>query len=96
MPPTSDSSRVSGPAKLLSKLKELQKSDPAKFKEVMTKISDTLKEQAEKTDDAGEKKTLTDMAAKLESAGKTGDLSSLAPPERWRRITGPAPASTPP
>ena len=87
-----DASTVSGPAKLLSKLKELQKSDPAKFKEVMTKISDSLKEKAAATDDAGDKKVLTEMASKFQSAGETGDLSALAPPKGGHGKGGPPPA----
>lgn len=75
----SDKAAISGPAAMLSKLKSLQASDPTQFKEVMTKISDSLSERAESATDPGEKKMLTDLASKFKTAGETGDLSALDP-----------------
>ena len=74
--------RVSGPGQLLAKLKQLQQSDPTKFKQVMSTLSDTLSEEAKSTTDSRGQKMLTDLAAKFKTAGETGDLSSLTPPQR--------------
>jgi hypothetical protein len=74
-----DSSRVSGPAQLLSKLKQLQASDPAKFKDVMAKLSSTLKTDAKNASDPGAQKMLTDLASKFDTAAQSGDLSALTP-----------------
>lgn len=76
-----DSSTVSGPAQMLSKLKSLQASDPEKFAKTMADISDKLSQAADAATDPGEKKALSDLAGKFETAGKTGDLSALEPPK---------------
>jgi hypothetical protein len=75
-----DTTSVSGPGALLSKLKGLEASDPAKFKEVMSKISDKLKADASSATDPKEQKALTDLSTKFAAAGQSGDLSQLAPP----------------
>ena len=77
---SSDSSSVSGPAAILSKLKALQASDPAKFKEAMSAISKKLTKDADASTDAKQKQVLTDMASKFSTAGQTGDLSGITPP----------------
>lgn len=74
-----DSSKVSGPAAMMNKLKALQKSDPAKFKEAVNAVSRKLSEEAESASDEKQKSMLTDMAKKFESAGETGDLPALQP-----------------
>jgi hypothetical protein len=91
----SDSSSVGGPAKMLGKLTALQKSDPARFAQVMSSISDSLRSSAQASSDPQEKKVLTDLASKFETAGKTGDLSSLQPP-RGGRPHGPPPGGKAP
>ena len=78
--PGGDATSVSGPAAVLSKLKSLQQSDPAKFKEVMTAISTKLQEGAEASGDATDKAAMTDLAQKFQAAAQTGDLSTLVPP----------------
>lgn len=95
--PASDSSDVSGPAKMLSDLKALQDSDPAKFKEVMNKISSGLKDAAASASDPGEKQALSDMASKFQSAGQSGDLSALrpGPPGGSDAAHGPPPGPPP-
>lgn len=75
-----DSTSVSGPAAMLNKLKRLQQSDPAKFKEVMSEISTKLKDAADASGDAKDKAALSDLAQKFQVAGQTGDLAALSPP----------------
>lgn len=77
--PDGDSSSVSGPASTLNKLKKLQETDPAKFKEAMSAISKKLTEEADAATDDKEKAMLKDMASKFQSAGESGDLSQLVP-----------------
>lgn len=74
-----DSSKVSGPAAMMNKLKALQKSDPAKFKEAVNAVSRKLSEEAESASDEKQKSMLTDLAKKFESAGQSGDLPALQP-----------------
>lgn len=64
----------------MSKLKALQASDPAKFKEAMSAISKKLTKEADASTDAKQKQVLTDMASKFSTAGQTGDLSGITPP----------------
>ncbi len=78
-PPPRDAASVSGPAQTMNKLQALQKSDPAKFKEVMSAISDKLSSAAQASTNPAEQKALTDAAARFKSAGDTGDLSALTP-----------------
>jgi len=72
---------LSNPSQLLSKLSQLQSTDPEKFKELMSDIADSLSEAADEAGaDTQEGIILSDFAAKFKSAGETGDLSSLQPP----------------
>ena len=64
----------------MSKLKALQASDPAKFKEAMSAISKKLTKDADASTDAKQKQVLTDMASKFSTAGQTGDLSGITLP----------------
>ena len=75
-----DSSRVSAPAKLLAQLTELKKSDPSKFAEVVGKLKASVTADAKTSTDPTEQARLSDLASKLDVAGKTGDLSGLAAP----------------
>jgi hypothetical protein len=70
---------VSKMGSLMSELKELQQSDPDKFKKVMGDIADKLK--AEASDATGAKADrLNAMADKFTEAAQTGDLPALKPP----------------
>jgi hypothetical protein len=91
-----DSSTVSGPAQLLAKLKSLQESDPAKFKEVVKKLSDTLRTDAKVSTDANEQRALTDLASKFETAGQTGNLSALSSKRANEPPPDPPPAGAAP
>ncbi len=75
-----DSLSISSPGDLLSKLSQLQESDPEAFKTLMTEIADKLETAASETDDTNEAAVLSDLASKFETAGETGDLSELQPP----------------
>jgi hypothetical protein len=88
----SDTSTTSGPAAMLSKLKELQASDPAKFKQVMADISAKLKDASQASTDPREQKMLSEVSAKFAKAGATGDLSVLAPPRHGGGGHGKPPA----
>lgn len=77
--PQGDSSRMSNPAQLLSKLKQLQESDPTKFKEVLAKLTSTVAEQTKNTTDPEEQKMLSELASRLQQAGRTGDVGALSP-----------------
>ena len=76
-----DSAKISEGGKMMSKLKELQSSDPEKFKEVAQTISDKLSEQAKSASDSGAANMLSDMAAGFAEAAKTGSMDSLKPKE---------------
>ncbi|WP_243363004.1 hypothetical protein [Fundidesulfovibrio terrae] len=64
---------------LMDQLKELQTSDPAKFKELSQKISDDLATQAQNSTDPGTTAMLTDMSSKFSSAAQSGSMDSLKP-----------------
>jgi len=71
----------SKPSELLSKLAQLQSSDPEKFKSLMNEIADKLQSAADESGtDSFKSKMLGDLAAKFKSAAETGDLTQLQPP----------------
>ncbi|WP_243363002.1 hypothetical protein [Fundidesulfovibrio terrae] len=74
-----DSANISEGGQLMNKLKQLQSSDPEKFKEVAQTISDKLSEQAKNTTDTGAANMLSDMASGFADAAKTGSMDSLKP-----------------
>ena len=71
------STQISGPAQMLAQLQALQDKDPDKFKQVMGDMADKLGALADKTGD----QKLSQLAGKFKTAGETGDLSSLQPPQ---------------
>lgn len=68
---TVDSIIFSPTGQIYSKLKQLQASDPDKFKETCSEIADALRS----TPNAGS--SAATLAAKFEKAAETGDMSSL-------------------
>lgn len=74
-----DSANISEGGQLMNKLKQLQSSDPEKFKQVAQNISDKLSEQAKNTTDTGAANMLSDMASGFADAAKTGSMDSLKP-----------------
>jgi hypothetical protein len=70
---------ISEAASMLSKLKELQGSDPAKFQSTMKDMADNLRATA-KEQGGKAAEFLNGMADKVTEAAKTGDLSALKPP----------------
>jgi len=77
--PDASSSQVSGPAKWMSELQDLAKSDPDKFKQVTSEIADKLRQEASSA--TGNQATfLGKLADKFEQASQSGDMSSLQPP----------------
>uniref|UniRef100_I2Q3X1 Uncharacterized protein n=1 Tax=Desulfovibrio sp. U5L TaxID=596152 RepID=I2Q3X1_9BACT len=76
-----DEKKFSQGAEMMQKLKDLQSSDPDKFKEVAQTISDKLTEAAKNSTDSKASGMLTKMADKFASAAKSGDMSALTPAE---------------
>jgi hypothetical protein len=76
--PGAASATISPRAGLLSKLKQLADTDPAKFKEVTAKLASDLKTQAQSAtgDDA---KALGALADRLEKASQSGSLDAGRP-----------------
>jgi hypothetical protein len=70
--------KVSPRAQLLAKLQDLEQSDPAQAKQVLSDMATKLRDQAGQAtgEDASR---LTAMADKLQKAADTGDLSGLGP-----------------
>jgi hypothetical protein len=81
---------MSSPAQLLGKLDALAKTDTAAFKTAVEEIAGKLRDAAKATSDPNEEKALTDLAAGFTEAAKTGNTSSLKPPQ------GPPPGGPPP
>jgi hypothetical protein len=73
-----DRSDVSELGQLTSQLEELSETDPDEAKAVLATIADELTAAAEAAGDT----RMGELADKFRSAAETGDLSSLAPPER--------------
>jgi hypothetical protein len=72
------SASVSPVGKLFSQLAQLQQSDPARFKTVLTDIANKL-QAAGQQDGGAQGQALADLASKFQQAAQTGDLSSLKP-----------------
>jgi hypothetical protein len=74
-PTESSKTRLSKLGEMMSKLQDLETSDPAKAKQVLTSIAATLNDKANSASDP----RLKALADKFTSAAETGDLSSLQP-----------------
>jgi hypothetical protein len=72
-------SKISKQGDFLSKLHDLQSSDPAKFQAKMKEMSDHLRAEAQEKGGAAAAK-LNAQADKVDAAAKSGDLSGLQPP----------------
>lgn len=66
---------VSGPGQLLGKLTRLQQADPVRFREAVSSVAFSLKQQAEK--DAGGGRFLTELATKFAEVANGGDIAQL-------------------
>jgi hypothetical protein len=75
----SDSVDLSKPAQLFSKLQELAKSDPEKFKQVCADIAEKLKAASQETT-GRDANMLADLAQKFQNVADGGDISQLQPP----------------
>jgi hypothetical protein len=68
----------------MKQLKELQTSDPEKFKQVMSEISGKLQSAATSATEAGDTAQadmLNDLATKFSDAAETGTMPDLRPPD---------------
>src|SRR5439155_4387106 len=76
-----DTHGISKAGQFLSKLQSLKQSDPTKFKELLTQISDQLSAAALQAG-AGTQQNqfLSDLAAKFKDVANGGDISQLQPP----------------
>src|SRR5690242_21691459 len=73
-----DSASVSPFAQLLSQLQQLQQTNPAEAKTVLTDIASKL--QATGQQDGGSAgRILGDLAGRFQQASQTGDISSIRP-----------------
>lgn len=72
--------KLSPMGQLMSKLESLSESDPDKFKEVASQISEKLKAAAEKAT-GKDKEMLTKMAEQFAKASESGDMADLKPPK---------------
>jgi len=91
----SDKTKLSKLGELMSKLQDLESSDPAKAKQVLTSIASAL---TEKANAAGSNDPhLQELADKFTEAAKTGDLSGLKPKggAHHHRPEGPPPTPAP-
>jgi hypothetical protein len=89
----SDKTKLSKLGELMGKLQDLESSDPAKAKQVLTSIASAL---TDKANTAGTRDPhLQELADKFTEAAKTGDLSGLSPKggEHHHRPEGPPPPS---
>lgn len=77
-PPAGASASISKPGELLSKLQQLQQSDPAKFKEVTAELSKQLKDAAGSATGPAAA-ALNKLADGLAQASSTGSLDALTP-----------------
>ena len=72
------SARLSGLAQAMSKLQTLEKSDPAKAKQVLSDIANKLQAKGKELGGA-EGARLNTLAGKFQQAAASGDLSALQP-----------------
>jgi hypothetical protein len=82
--PTSDgpgapaTANISGPGRMFHQLSELSKSDPAKFKQVVSDMASALRADAQNaTGDQASR--LSQLADRLDKVAQSGNLSDLAP-----------------
>ncbi len=76
---TSDRVDLSQVGKLFQELKDLQSSDPAEFKKVLTDAATQLKNAAQQQTDPKQASFLSNLADKFQKAADSGDLSALRP-----------------
>jgi hypothetical protein len=67
-------------AQLFKELGQLQSSNPAKFKQVLSDAASKLKEAAGQQTDSAQANFLTNLANQFQKASDSGDLSTLQPP----------------
>ena len=74
---------------LFKQLQQLQSSDPAEFKQVLTDAAAKFKDAASQQTDPAAAKFLSGLADRFQKAADSGDLSSLKPPSGSNGIYGP-------
>jgi hypothetical protein len=76
-----DCKEVSKPGEFFNKLKNLQETDPAKFKETVSKIADELENASKDSSLGNATGMLTDLAKKFRDVANGGDIAQLQPPQ---------------
>ena len=77
--PTTDTVNLSQTSELMNDLKQLQTSDPAEFKQVLSDAATQLKTAAGQQTDPGAASFLSKLSDRFQKAADTGDLSALKP-----------------
>jgi len=78
-PAPSDRVDLSQLAQLFQQFKELQSSDPAELKKVLTDAASKLRTAAQQQSDPSQASFLSNLADRFQKAADTGDLSALRP-----------------
>lgn len=74
---SADSVSFSQVGQLFQELKQLQTSNPADFKQVMTDAANKLEAAAQQSSDPSQTSFLSNLATKFQNAAHTGNLSAL-------------------
>jgi hypothetical protein len=85
-PEAADKAQFSQGGQMMNQLKQLQTSDPAKFKAAAQNISDQLAEKAKDATNSQEKTMYTKMAGDFAEAAKTGQMPT--PPSKPEQSGG--------
>jgi hypothetical protein len=80
-PSDSVSATLSSLGQFFRELKQLSTQNPAEFKKITAKVAQKLDTQAQNTSDPTQAARLKAIASRFDEASKTGDFSSLLPPQ---------------
>lgn len=69
-------------SQIFSALQKLQQTDPGKFKQVMSQMSDTLNAEAQQLGSGSDADRLRQLAAKFSDAAQSGAMPELRPSHR--------------
>jgi hypothetical protein len=87
-PSDSVSANLSSMGQYFSELKQLSTQNPAEFKKITSEISQKLDTQAQNSTDPTQATQLKAIAGRFDQASKTGDFSSLLPPQSGTAAAG--------
>jgi hypothetical protein len=81
VPSDSVSANLSSLGQFFSELKQLSTQNPGEFKRITAEIAQKLDAQAQNSSDPTQAAQLKAIASRFDEASKTGDFSSLLPPQ---------------